>query len=44
MSSQDEFQQRFEEFISQFDREYHYAIEIRNPNYLNKHFFLQLMP
>jgi len=39
MSSQAEFQQKLEEFFSQLDREYNYAIEIRNPNYLNDDFF-----
>lgn len=39
ISSQIEFQQRLEEFLIKLDREYNYAIEIRNPNYLNKEMF-----
>lgn len=39
MSSQKEFIQRFEKFISEIDRSFEYGIEIRNPNYLNKEFF-----
>lgn len=39
MKSQAEFQFRLERFFSQLNREYNYAVEIRNPNYLNKEFF-----
>jgi uncharacterized protein YecE (DUF72 family) len=39
MGSQEEFQQRLEVFFTQINREYNYAIEIRNQNYLNRHFF-----
>lgn len=39
MSSQLEFQVKLEEFISNLNREYNYAIEIRNPNYLNQNWF-----
>ena len=39
MNSQLEFQQRLEEFFSQLDPEYNYAVEIRNPNYLNNDWF-----
>jgi len=39
MSSHVGFQNRLEEFFSQLDREYNYAIEIRNPNYLNNELF-----
>ena len=35
MNSQLEFQNRLEDFFSQLDSEFSYAIEIRNPNYLN---------
>jgi uncharacterized protein YecE (DUF72 family) len=39
ISSQLEFQQRLEELFIKLDREYNYAIEIRNPNFLNKQMF-----
>ncbi|QQS37803.1 MAG: DUF72 domain-containing protein [Ignavibacteriales bacterium] len=39
MNSQHEFMDRFEKFLEDTDRNYMYAIEIRNPNYLNKNFF-----
>jgi len=39
MNSQIEFQHRLEEFFSKISREYNYAIEIRNPNYLNNNLF-----
>ena len=43
MNSQLEFQQRLEEFFLHLNREYDYAIEIRNPNYLNKNWFTFLL-
>ncbi|MFC2140945.1 DUF72 domain-containing protein [Acidobacteriota bacterium] len=39
MASQGEFLQKFNEFIKQCPREYNYAVEIRNPNYLNDRYF-----
>lgn len=39
MASQNEFLLRFKEFIVQCDTNYIYAIESRNPNYLNKTYF-----
>lgn len=39
MNSQVEFMERFESFIKSVDPSYKYAIEIRNPNYINKKFF-----
>lgn len=39
INSQDEFQFKLEEFFSPLNRDYNYAIEIRNPNYLNEKFF-----
>lgn len=39
ISSQLEFQQRLEELFIKLNREYNYAIEIRNPNFLNKQMF-----
>lgn len=39
MSSQVEFMERFESFIETADRNFNYAIEIRNPNYINKKYF-----
>jgi len=39
MATQAEFQDRFQTFISQCPREYRYAMEIRNPNYLNDAYF-----
>ena len=39
ISSQLEFQQRLEELFAKLNRDYNYAVEIRNPNYLNKEMF-----
>lgn len=39
MSSQLAFQHRLEEFFNELDPEFNYAIEIRNPNYLNNDWF-----
>jgi uncharacterized protein YecE (DUF72 family) len=39
MPSLYEFQKRFGEFINQCDRSYPYAIETRNPQYLNRGYF-----
>jgi uncharacterized protein YecE (DUF72 family) len=39
MSSQLEFQQRLEELFVKLDLQYDYAIEIRNPNFLNEQMF-----
>lgn len=39
MKSQGEFQQKFSEFINQFDNKIPMAVEIRNPNYLNSNYF-----
>jgi uncharacterized protein YecE (DUF72 family) len=39
MSSQLEFQDLFSAFISSCPRDYTYALEIRNPNYLNEKYF-----
>jgi uncharacterized protein YecE (DUF72 family) len=39
MTSQEEFQRRFGEFIDQCPSGYRYTIEIRNPNYLNESYF-----
>lgn len=39
MSSQILFQRQLETFFSNIDRNYNYAIEIRNPNYLNENWF-----
>jgi len=39
MPSQAEFQERFGAFIETIPSGYEYAVEIRNPNYLNKSFF-----
>jgi uncharacterized protein YecE (DUF72 family) len=39
MPSQQTFQEAFSEFLSQIDPAYPYAIEIRNPNYLNEKYF-----
>jgi uncharacterized protein YecE (DUF72 family) len=39
MSSQGEFLQRFGEFIRQCPQDYKYAVETRNPNYLNEKYF-----
>lgn len=43
MSSQLEFQQRLESFFLQLNRDYDYAIELRNPNYLNDNWFRFLL-
>ena len=39
MASQGEFQEKFSAFIEQLDKNYHYYVEIRNPNYLNDSYF-----
>ncbi|MCP5051148.1 MAG: DUF72 domain-containing protein [bacterium] len=39
MGSQGEFLQRFGEFMQQCPYDYNYAVEIRNPNYLNEKYF-----
>lgn len=39
MKSQMEFHHQLEVFFSKLDREFKYAIEIRNPNYLNSKWF-----
>ncbi len=39
MKSQLEFMHRLEEFFNQLDSKYNYAIEIRNPKYLNADWF-----
>jgi uncharacterized protein YecE (DUF72 family) len=39
MPSQQVFQERFGAFLEQADDRYQYAVEIRNPNYLNKSYF-----
>jgi len=39
MPNQFEFMDRFSEFITQCPGEYDYALEIRNPNYLNHSYF-----
>ncbi len=39
MASQGEFLQRFDEFISACPVGYSYAVETRNPNYLNERYF-----
>lgn len=39
MVSQFEFQKRFARFTEQAPQGYPYGLEIRNPNYLNRHFF-----
>jgi len=39
MKSQGHFQELFEEFIQQLPASYPYAVEIRNPNYLNESYF-----
>lgn len=43
MNSQIEFQHRLEDFFPNLNREYDYAIEIRNPNYLNDNWFKFLL-
>jgi uncharacterized protein YecE (DUF72 family) len=39
MASQGEFLKRFGEFIAECPRGYRYAVETRNPNYLNERYF-----
>ena len=39
MASQGEFLQKFAELIGQCPRQYNYAVETRNPNYLNERYF-----
>ena len=39
MKSQSHFQELFEAFIQQLPTSYQYALEIRNPNYLNESYF-----
>ena len=39
MASQNQFQQQFASFIANCPGGYSYAVEIRNPNYLNKKYF-----
>jgi uncharacterized protein YecE (DUF72 family) len=39
MASQGEFLKRFGEFVDQCPRDYNYAVETRNPNYLNERYF-----
>jgi uncharacterized protein YecE (DUF72 family) len=39
MPSQKIFQEKFAHFIQEVDPDYHYAVEIRNPNYLNRQYF-----
>ena len=39
MASQAEFLQRFAQFVDACPRDYSYAVETRNPNYLNQHWF-----
>jgi uncharacterized protein YecE (DUF72 family) len=39
MASQGEFLHKFKEFIRQCPGEYKYAVETRNPNYLNQRYF-----
>lgn len=39
MASQGEFQEKFGTFVEPLDKNYHYFIEIRNPNYLNDAYF-----
>lgn len=39
MPSQQDFQNYLHKFISAAPKEYEYAVEIRNPNYLNQRFF-----
>ncbi len=43
MKSQGEFQQRFSDFLKGLDCPYPLAVEIRNPNYLNKAYFRFLL-
>jgi len=39
MASRGEFLQKFAEFVDQCPRDYHYAVETRNPNYLDEGYF-----
>jgi uncharacterized protein YecE (DUF72 family) len=39
MKSQSHFQELFQEFIKQLPAFFQYAVEIRNPNYLNESYF-----
>lgn len=39
MPSQKIFQEKFAHFIREADPDYYYAVEIRNPNYLNRQYF-----
>ena len=39
MPAQEEFLKRFGEFVQQLPRDYPYAVEIRNPYYLNQRYF-----
>lgn len=39
MDSPSEFLDRFESFIESIERVYNYAVELRNPTYLNKNYF-----
>ncbi len=39
MTSQQVFQERLGAFMNQIDSHYQYAVEIRNPNYLNESYF-----
>jgi uncharacterized protein YecE (DUF72 family) len=39
MPSQKTFQDRFKEFVKKCPQSYQYAVEIRNPNYLNESYF-----
>jgi uncharacterized protein YecE (DUF72 family) len=39
MNSQFDFQAQFASFIQSLPQEYEYAVEIRNPNYLNNNYF-----
>ncbi|MBN2364666.1 MAG: DUF72 domain-containing protein [Calditrichaeota bacterium] len=39
MPNQDTFMEKFEKFLEQTDPDFQYAVEIRNPNYLNRSYF-----
>lgn len=39
MKSQQDFQIQFGNYVDNLDRDYQWAVEIRNPNYLNKSYF-----
>lgn len=39
MPSQTVFQEKFAHFVEHLPSEFHYAVEIRNPNYLNNEYF-----